>query len=305
MNAKKILYIIFYFLLFVQISCSRHDLPPEAEPENLESGTGWFTYNYASLPNKPMRVFYHIPPGSRADMPVVMVFHGDERNAEDYRDIWIDAANQYGFMVIAPEFTEQYFPGGNYYILGNVFTDGNNPASSIQNPEPQWTFSVIEPLFDKVKQKTGSTVQTYDMFGHSGGGQFVHRFVLLKPDARYDRAIASNSGWFTVPDTSVYFPYGLDGSPVENTPPGNYFSRRLTVQVGALDNNGNDPSIRHNQQADAQGMNRLERANYFYQQSQQIAAGTSSPFNWEFRIVPNAGHDPVLTSHDAVNILFE
>ncbi len=304
MNIKKILSAIVFPAILLLTSCSQHDLPPAAEPDSLQAGSSWFTYNYSSLPNKPIRVFYHIPPGDTRNMPVVMVFHGDERNAEDYRDIWVDAANQHGFMVFAPEFTEQYFPGGNYYILGNVFTDGNNPTSAIQNPEAQWTFSAIEPLFDEIKQKTGNTSATYEMYGHSGGGQFVHRFVLLKPQARYNHAIAANSGWYTVPDTSVNFPYGLGNSPAENTPPASYFSRKLTVQVGALDNNGSDPSIRHNQFADAQGMNRLERANYFYQQSQAKAAAASSAFNWQLQVVPNAGHDPVITSQYAVNLLF-
>ena len=304
MNLKKIITAVVFPSILLLTSCSQHDLPPAVEAETLATGSNWFTYNYVPLPNKPVRVFYHIPEGDRTNMPVVMVFHGDERNAEDYRDIWVNAANQYGFMVFAPEFSDQYFPGGNYYILGNVFTDGNNPASAIQNPEAQWTYSMVEPMFDIIKQKTGNQSLTYDMYGHSGGGQFVHRFVMLKPQARYNNAIAANSGWYTVPDTAVNFPYGLGISPAAATAPEAYFSRKLTIQVGELDNNGADPSIRHNQYADVQGTNRLERATYFYQQSQAKAAAASATFNWQLQVVPNAGHDPVITSQYAVNLLF-
>ncbi|MGV3460455.1 MAG: hypothetical protein ACO1N9_08380 [Flavobacterium sp.] len=301
---RKIFHFTAILATFLQISCSRHDMAPEVEPTTLQTGSNWFDYTYSGLSSRPLRVFYHIPPGDRTNMPVVMVFHGDERNAEDYRDIWVQYANQHGFMVFAPEFSEQYYPGGNYYILGNVFTDGNNPVSAIQNPESQWTFSVIEPLFDEIKQKTGATAETYEMFGHSGGGQFVHRFVMFKPNARFNNAIASNSGWYTVPDAAVNFPYGTAISPLAATPPANYFARKLTVQVGALDNNGSDPSLRHNQYADAQGLNRLDRATYYFQKSQAGATSLSVPFNWQFRTVANAGHDPALTSRDAVNVLF-
>lgn len=305
MNTKIKSIIISGIIILTTLGCSRHDLPPDSTSDMLAAGTNSFVYEYEPLPDKPLRVFYHIPQGNMATMPIVVVLHGEERNAEDYRDIWIDAANQHQFMVFAPEFTDADFPGGNGYILGNVYTNGNNPSSGQLNPESIWTYSIIEPMFDVIKERTGNTSATYDIYGHSGGGQFVHRFVILKPNARYDKAVASNSGWYTVPDPATDFPYGVASSPAANIAPQDYFSRKLTVQVGALDNNGSDPSIRHNEGADAQGENRLERANYFYDFSQARASSLGTTFNWDLRAVPNAGHDPVPTSADAVNIFFE
>jgi pimeloyl-ACP methyl ester carboxylesterase len=257
------------------------------------------------LPQKPLNVFYNIPSGDRKNMPIVLIFHGEERNAIDYRDIWINASNKYGFMVFAPEFNTVDFPGGSSYIIGNVFQDGNYPTPQTLNNESLWTFSIIEPLFDFIKTKAGSTVETYSLFGHSGGGQFVHRYVLFKPNARINKAIAANSGWYSVPDGIANYPYGIMNSPLSLIAPNSYFEKQLYITVGELDNNGSDSSLRHNTASDLQGLNRLERANYFYTNSQSYALKMNSKFNWKFHIVSNSGHDPTKMSNDAINLLFQ
>jgi pimeloyl-ACP methyl ester carboxylesterase len=142
------------------------------------------------------------------------------------------------------------------------------------------------------------------MFGHSGGGQFVHRFVLLKPNARYNKAVAANSGWYTVPDGVANFPYGIMNCPITAVSPNTYFSRKLYVTVGALDNNGSDASLRHNTASDLQGLNRLDRANYFFSKSQIYANSVQATFNWQFHTVANSGHDATLMSNDAIGLLF-
>ena len=289
-------------LFFTLTSCTKSN-PPATDSGLLNKGSGSFVFTYTELPQKPINVFYHIPSGDRQNMPIVMVFHGDERNAIDYRDIWVNASNQFGFMVFSPEFTNADFPGSSY-IIGNVYQDGNYPTSQTLNNENIWTFSIIEPLFGFIKTNSGSNALTYDMFGHSGGGQFVHRFVLLKPNARYNKAIAANSGWYTVSDGVANFPYGIMNCPITSIQPNNYFGRQLYITVGALDNNSSDSSLRHNTASDLQGLNRLERAHYFFSNSQSYAQKMNSEFNWQFRVVPNSGHDATKMSNDAVPILF-
>jgi hypothetical protein len=291
-------------LFFVLISCAK-DNPEIINSDLLNSGSNKLVYTYSELPQKPINVHYNIPSGDRKNMPIIIVFHGEERNAMNYRNIWINASNQYGFMVFAPEFSNANFPGGSSYIIGNVYQDGNHPTPQTLNRESVWTFSIIEPLFDFIKTKTGTTVQTNDMFGHSGGGQFVHRFVLFKPNARFNKAIAANSGWFTVPDGVANYPYGIMNSPLSSITPNQYFTKQLYITVGELDNNGSDSSLRHNTVSDLQGLNRLDRANYFYSNSQSYAQKTNSEFNWKFHVVPNSGHDATKMSNDAVRRLFK
>ena len=290
-------------ILVIFTSCSKETGTTD-QIDQLKVGSNQFVYTYSGLPQKPINVFYNIPNGNRTNMPIVLLFHGEERNAQDYRDLWVNASNQYGFMVFAPEFSVADFPGGSSYIIGNVYQDGNYPTAVTLNNESVWTFSIVEPLFDYLKINSGSAALSYDMFGHSGGGQFVHRFVMLKPNARYNRAVAANSGWYTVPDGVASFPYGIMNCPITSISPNNYFSRKLYVTVGALDNNGSDASLRHNTASDLQGLNRLDRANYFFSKSQTYANSVSATFNWQFHTVANSGHDATLMSNDAIGLLF-
>lgn len=297
-------FIILISLIIIVTSCSKDNIQT-VDSAIFNSGINKFIYLYPELPQKPLNVFYNIPSGDRKNMPIVLIFHGEERNAIDYRDIWINASNKYGFIVFAPEFNTVDFPGGSSYIIGNVYKDGNYPTPQTLNNENLWTFSIIEPLFDFIKTKTGSTVETYSMFGHSGGGQFVHRYVLFKPNARINKAIAANSGWYSVPDGIANYPYGIMNSPLSLIAPNSYFEKQLYITVGELDNNGSDSSLRHNTTSDLQGLNRLERANYFYTNSQSYALKMNSKFNWKFHIVSNSGHDPTKMSNDAINLLFQ
>jgi hypothetical protein len=86
--------------------------------------------------------------------------------------------------------------------------------------------------------------------------------------------------------------------------PNNYFTRKLYITVGSLDNNGSDSSLRHNTESDLQGLNRLARANYFFSKSRTYAISVGATFNWQFHTVTNSGHDAVQMSNDAVNLLY-
>ena len=92
--------------------------------------------------------------------------------------------------------------------------------------------------------------------------------------------------------------------PIATISPNNYFSRKLFINVGSMYNNGSDPSLRHNTESDLQGLNRLDRANYFFSRSQFFANSNQASFNWQFHTVVDSGHDAVLMSKDAVHILF-
>ncbi|TYP97417.1 hypothetical protein C7447_104103 [Tenacibaculum adriaticum] len=290
-------------------SCSKDEQPtpdPQPTPINLAKGSGTFNYDYESTSlNKTLGVYYYIPENITPTTPIVFVFHGTQRNAGEYRDAMIAKADEFGFIAIVPEFSTQDFPGGDGYNLGNVFIDGDNPTEDSLNQEEEWAFSIIEPLFDYTKTQVNNTNSTYDVFGHSAGGQFSHRFAMFKPNARFNKMVSSSSGWFTFPDASIRFPYGFDLSPLKSISLSNLFSKQIYVQVGENDDDPNAASLRHNDYADAQGLNRKERAINFFQFSQNLSQENNTSFNWNFEIVTGMDHDYIEAAENAADILFK
>jgi pimeloyl-ACP methyl ester carboxylesterase len=304
MNFAKSLLIVFILL----VSCTEgpENIPIDPNEFNENSrGSGFFAFNnYEPFEDKAMNVYYHIPENATVNSEILFVFHGNGRNAQDYRNAMIAKANQYNFIVIAPKFSNQDFPGGDSYNLGNVFIDGDNPSISSLNPEQEWTFSVVEPLFDFVRDRLNNNTLSYNIFGHSAGGQFVHRFALFKPNARYNRMVASASGWYTVTDFNITFPYGLQNSPLENIDLENLFQRDITIQIGDLDNDPNAPALRQNEFANAQGLNRLARANHFYDEALTLANQNNFNYLWELEIIPNLDHYFNQACVEAADLIF-
>lgn len=294
---------LLFFAVAILVSC-RKDGDNSSFHSNL-NGTGSFIYtDYSPFENKPIQVFYHAPASIHANTPVCFAFHGNGRDALETRDALIEKSESLGFIVIVPEFKSIYFPGGDGYNMGNIFQDGDHPSLATLNPEEDWTFSVIDSLFKYVGNLTSNLNSNYDVIGHSAGAQFAHRFLLFKPNSPINRMVISAAGWYNMPDVSIDFPYGIQASPMENESLKHFFETPLTVIVGALDNDPNAASLRHNAQADAQGTNRLARAQYFFTESQLIALSLQVTFNWKYRTIPNTAHDMEVGVQTAAEILY-
>lgn len=277
----------FLLLLFLLLSGSWIEKAMGKSPEYFTGVHGVVIYTgYAPLAAKPIKVYYNIPAGGkRATMPILFVMSGVNRNAEDYLKAWVSASNAKGFMVFAPEFSSTYYPGSANYNQGGIY------SGSTLRPEAEWTFSLIEPLFDFIVADLGGSQQRYDMWGHSAGGQFVHRYVLFKPEARLNRAVAGNPGWYTLPDFAVTYPYGLESSPATPASLEHAFAQTLVVQLGTADIDENDPNLEHNASVDAQGLTRYARGKYFWSVATAMSNKMGSPFNWQMREVAGVAHD--------------
>ena len=272
----------------------------------LNSGTGNFTWDDttgASDPDKPLRVYYYRPNLVTANTPVWIIAHGQSRNADDYRDYFVDAARKQGAIVIAPEFSDSDWSGSEGYNLGNIATSEEPNATPI--PKQDWSFSKIEPLFNYVKQlEPNLATNQYFMFGHSAGAQFIHRFLQWTPDARVKLAVSANAGWYTIPDTdgsyAFSWPYSTsnvpdynpatqayDPFPVSNVT--NVLGDKLVVLLGDEDTERTD-SVRQTVEADAQGLNRFERGQFFFDEGQAEAAALGVDFGWDKYIVPGVDH---------------
>ena len=275
--------------------------PEPIIPAEINVGNGMFIFSFNNI---DVEVFYHVPVSYSSSSKIVFGLHGGSRDAEGLRDNMIQKSIDYNFILIAPRFSSSNFSLGDGYNLGNVYVDGDNPSTNTLNDEHEWSFSIIEPLFDSVKSSLSIENDKYNLFGFSAGAQFVHRFIQFKPDARFDKVVAGAAGWYTVPDNTIPFPYGFDNSILNSTNLNNLLSSDLFIQVGALDNNPNSAGLRHNEYADAQGLNRVTRAVHFFETGQNIAESSNYNFNWSLHIIQGAGHNLIPNAENACDLMF-
>jgi len=160
---------------------------------------------------------YFNPKKSLNNAQIIFVFHGNGRNPAEYLNYWKEFANASprNAVIVVPEFSKEDFPGSLMYMQGSVFDSDGNALD-----ESEWTFSLIDPIFEQVKKLTGCTAKTYSAFGHSAGAQFLHRFAMLVPTAKIDKVVVANAGWWTQPflrngmkgqdvESVLAYPYGL------------------------------------------------------------------------------------------------
>ncbi len=252
----------------------------------MQVGSGSFVFKDRKYdPEMSLDVWYHWPDGVDETAPVVFVMHGNGRDGEDYRDEWRPFANVGGFILLAPEFSDDYFPGAWRYHLGNVYR-----PSGERKPKEEWTFTILEKLFDFVRVTNSLKAERYDIYGHSAGGQFVHRLVLFHPEARVGRAVAANSGWYTMVDRVVEIPYGISNINLSDESLKKSFTIRLTILLGEDDDDPYHPSLNIEDEAVAQGPHRLARGRNFYARAKEYARKKGFSFEWELEVVENAGH---------------
>ncbi|MCK9305052.1 MAG: hypothetical protein PHP30_10025 [Bacteroidales bacterium] len=259
-------------------------------------GTLNFT-NYEPLSEKPIKLFYYIPvKGDIMKMPVLFAMHGADRDASIQILIWREFAEENGFVVLAPEYSKEFYKE-NDYQFGGVYENGD---PTVIKERKYWTYQTIEAIFDFFKENTGNLSEKYKMHGHSAGGQFVHRFLLTMPDARVQQAVASNPGSWTFPDpegiidseSKVHgWPYSVKDSPFSSDEAlRSFFSKPLTIHLGTLDTATEGKNVPTDKGALAQGRNRFERGWSFYKGARRLAQSKQLPFNWNIVEVEGVGH---------------
>jgi len=232
-----------------------------------------------------VKVWYFVPAGATPQTPVVIVMHGVGRNGEDYLNDWRPHAAAKHFLLVVPEFSKAEFPGVEGYNYGNTVDIAGRLL-----PREQWSFNMIEPIFDAMRARTGNQTERYRLFGHSAGSQFVQRFIYFVPNARVDRVVCANAGWYMLPDLATAFPYGLKNTPVTEADLRHALALPLTVLLGTADTDPDASALRHTPEADAQGPFRLARGKFFVARGEEAARAHQAPFGWRLAFVPDVAH---------------
>lgn len=244
------------------------------------------SFIFKSSENPDVKVFYSAPLKISAKTKVLMVMAGRQRDADNYIESWIDWGKKNDYLVLAPQFDDKNWVEPLGYNFGTIAS--GKEANNTPNPKSKWAFTLIEQMFDFARREFKVNQSKYDLFGHSAGGQFVHRFMLFMPQNRVRTAIAANPGFYTLPDLNEKFPYGLKNSPhpISNKDLMNWTTRKLILMRGTADILRTE-NLRQSPEADAQGQNRFERAAFMFNKVKSFNPKTT----WQLIEVPNIAHD--------------
>lgn len=290
---RRLSSILFIASVTLFMGCSSDDDNTERDNgENNEivltkGSVDQFEYTgYKPLSDRPVAVYYYIPHDLPEDAPIMFLMHGNGRNAKGYLNSMKFYADTHKFLVIAPRFSTDFYPSRDYH-RGGIFQKNGK-----MKDKEDWTFSMVEPLFDYVKEITNKNNTGYILYGFSAGSQFAHRYTWFFPDNRAEQTIPVAAGSYTMPDYDIDYYYGLrnvkDQVPESNIDKA--LAKNLTIAVGDADTIRGRSDLPKTIEADAQGKNRVERAEYYFQEAKQLAQERGVDFNWKFVLVPGVGH---------------
>ena len=178
---------------------------------------------------------------------VIFSIHGYTRNALQHAVVLQELAEEKGLTIVVPHFTRKKFRR-----YQQVRSHGHNPSPDI----------ALMELIDELREIEDLDLSTIRAVGYSGGGQFLHRFIMLRPDI-IDRAVLFAPGWYTMPYSGYAYPLGLgDSKQLENRSLSLDGFRRSEVLVLVGDNDtGRSSTLNQNKEIDyLQGRTRVVRA---------------------------------------------
>lgn len=258
------------------------------------------SFNVADL-GRTRQVIVHISLPDRVlkTSPVLVVMHGNTRNAVRYHGTWRPHARAHGAVLVTPEFSRQDWPRTRHYHQGNLLT-----ADKSTKPRAVWSFTAMEHAVAIAARIAGIEGERFYLYGHSAGAQFVHRYVMATGGARLIRAVAANAGWYSWPSRAKHYPYGVAPLDTHRWDWKGAFGTRLTILLGENDNDPESRSLRRSASVMFQGRHRLERGTRFFAAARALSAETGADFNWRLETVPGVAHSNAGMAEAAARLLF-
>jgi poly(3-hydroxybutyrate) depolymerase len=208
---------------------------------------------------------------------LVVAVHGISLNAREQVESFAPFAEARGQVVIAPCFDTP--EDNDYQRLGRR---GRGRRADL----------ALDEAIRRLSEQAAIRFSRRFFFGYSGGGQFVHRYLMTHPD-RVDAAVVAAAGWYTFPDARLAYPMGLRvggalaGVRIE---PADFLPVPVLAIVGSLDVE-RDESVRTNSKIDErQGADRRERARRWIDAMRAAARARSIPGRHDLIELDGAGH---------------
>ena len=249
-------------------------------------GASSLAYFDPAFPNQRLILHAARPYDWHPALPVVFVHHGVARNGRDYRDYWLAHVNAGRILAIAVEFPEASFPEYLWYNFGNLHAADGSP-----NPRERWTFGIDTRLFAALRRQRLTTTQRYGLFGHSAGGQYVHRMLSFGYRDQVAVAVSANAGTYAMPELTTAWPWGLGATDVTEDDLRVLLGFPLTVMAGTNDVKTTGRFFPKGPKSLKQGPTRHARAHSYLRVARSTAAELGVSLAWQVIDVPDVGHD--------------
>ncbi len=249
-------------------------------------------------PDRPLMLECYRAPGHRPEGPVVLVQHGMGRNGDEYCEAWIPAADKHGLLVVAVTFPKENWPDALHYNNGNVLAEDGTVR-----PREAWSQAIPARVFALLQQAGITSRSQAFLWGHSAGGQFVHRLMGTQPHAPFEAAGAANAGWYTLPTLQHAYPEGLGGIGLTRDDVVALLEYPMVIFAGDQDLRAENLPV--HPAAAAQGPTRFARAHYYLAQGQAEAARLGVACGWRIVVVPGIGHEGMRMSGVAAAYWFD
>ncbi len=220
------------------------------------------------------RYLMYAPDFPNLEAGIIVSVHSSSYNPIEYFHMLKPLARKKHMVLVAPYFRKSEFRYQRIYT-------GPNRADLY-----------LKEILGEVKMKTGASTDRLIMYGKSAGGQFVHRYLLAYPET-VSRMVVAAPGWYTFPDTSLEYPYGLK---IPSSFPADVsFALKEALQIPVMVTVGDldierTSNLNQSNRADAQGRNRLQRAAYWMNRMGEAAIRLQVPFRFQHRVVTGADH---------------
>lgn len=218
----------------------------------------------------------YVPSSRRDQAPMVVSVHGRSRNADEHVRLLAGQAEMYGAVLVAPIFSAEQHP--DYQRLGRV---GRGKRAD----------NALNMIVAEAAALTGAVGDRFYLFGFSAGAQFAHRYMMANPH-RVAAAVIASAGWYTFPDATSRFPYGIRLSktlPNVQFDAEEFLSVPVAVIVGEHDNS--QAGLRRTARLDReQGVTRVERARSWVDAMQAAARAHHLDSKVSYEEVANCNH---------------
>lgn len=242
-------------------------------------------------PDRALLLAAYRPANHTPDRPVVIVQHGMGRNGEEYRDAWIPTADRHGVLIVAPTFPLSDWPNSRVYNDGHV-----RAADGTVRPRDTWSNGIPGRVLAALQAAGVTTRSRAYLWGHSAGGQFVHRLVSLQGGAAFEAVGAANAGWYSLPTLDRPYPEGLGGVGLDEAAVERLLAYPMTIFAGDQDIETKATNLPKGAAALAQGPHRFARAHHYLAFAQAEAARRGVPCRWTLKVVPGVGHEGMVMS---------